>query len=425
MADRNAEHLDVMPTHVARQSSTGLIYLVCVVVCLVEGFGLQSGGMGAPRFAAEFHMVPSHVGLVFLLTSLGLAVGASFGGWVGDRVGPGRAMAIALTLSGIASIGSALVSSEAMLELARTLVGFGLGGSLPNMVALLTATGPVATAPRRVMFSIAGISAGTVIVGLIALLAKQIGWRMLFHLGGWTALLVGVVVWFLLPKMPHPSLAPAERSNRTATGSRLNALFGSDHLFITLFFWLAFFVTSATSYVLFNWIPTFLTHDGLNQHQVGLGMMGLEIGAVADPMGLASLLRPGRIVPVVCRAYGGIVLGLVLLITAPTVPLYLSFVIGFTNFFVSGTTAILFGIVGAFYPEAARGIGIGSSVAMGRLGSGVGPGLAGVMLSAGLTQNRVLAAVVPMLVVALAVLLILLRNPPQALRRPEGSVANF
>jgi MFS transporter, AAHS family, 3-hydroxyphenylpropionic acid transporter len=421
MAGRNAEHLDVMPTHGARQSSTGLIYLVCVVVALVEGFGVQSGGMEAPRFAAEFHMAPDHVGLVFLLTSLGLAVGASFGGWVGDRVGPGRAMAIALALCGIASIGSALATSEAMLELTRTLVGFGLGGTLPNMIALMTATGPAATAPRRVMLSTASLSVGTLIVGLITLFAKQIGWRTMFHLGGWIALLVGATVWFLLPKMPHPSLAPAERSNRTATGSRLNALFGSDHLFITLFFWLAFFVTAATSYLLLNWMPTFMTHAGLNRHQIGLGMIGLSIGGALGPMVLASLLRPGRIVPVVCLAYGGIVLGLVLVITAPTVPLYLSFAIGFTGFFTGGTQAILFGIVGTFYPEAARGTGVGSSVAIGRIGSGVGPGLAGVMLTAGLTQDRVLAAVVPMLVVALAALLILLRNPPQALRRPAST----
>jgi len=133
---------------------------------------------------------------------------------------------------------------------------------------------------------------------------------------------------------------------------------------------------------------------------------------------LASLLKPGRIVLVVCLAYAGIVLGLTLVITAPDSPLYLSFAIGLTGFFTAGAQAVLFGIVGPFYPTAARGTGIGSSIAIGRIGSGVGPALAGIMLSAGLAQNRVLAAAVPMLLVSLVALLFLLSQSPDALRRP-------
>jgi AAHS family 3-hydroxyphenylpropionic acid transporter len=392
--------------------SPSLVYALCGIAGVVEGFGLQSGGMAAPRFAAEFHMAPDHVGLVFLLTSLGLALGASIGGWLGDRVGSGRAMGVAVTLFGLASIGSALATNETTLLIARGVVGLGLGGTLPNMIALLTATGPAIMAPRRVTLSIAGISVGSLIVGLITFLAKQVGWRTMFQLGGWIPLLVGAIVWLLLPHAAQSTrLYPTQ-------GERWRALFGGPRLLVTLFFWFAFFVTAATSYLLINWMPTFLAHSGMNQHQVGLGMIGLSIGAAAGPTLFAGLLRPGRIVPVVCFAYGGIMLGLLLVINAPASPLYLSFAIGFTGLFAAGAQAVLYGIVGPCYPDIARGSGVGYSVAVGRIGSGVGPALAGVMLTAGLSQNHVLAAAIPVLVVALGALLVLFRHPPAALRGP-------
>jgi AAHS family 3-hydroxyphenylpropionic acid transporter len=185
-----------------------------------------------------------------------------------------------------------------------------------------------------------------------------------------------------------------------------------------LFLWLAFFVTAATSYLLINWMPTFLLHAGLDPHQVGIGMIGLAIGGASGPILLAGLLRPGRTRMVICLAYFGIVVGLACLISAPKSLVYLCAAIAFTGFFTSGTQALLFGIVGPFYPVAARGTGVGSAVAVGRIGSGAGPALAGIMLAAGLTQERVMAAAVPMVVLALLALLLLLRRPPEALRGP-------
>ena len=408
------EHAHLAPG--GNSSAPSLVYALCGIAAIVEGFDLQAGGMAAPRFAAEFHMAPDHVGLLFLLTSLGLALGASFGGWLGDRVGSGRAMGASIMLFGLASIGAALATSETTLLIARGVVGLGLGGSLPNMIAQLTATGPAAMAPRRVTLSIAGMSVGALIVGLIAFLAKEIGWRTMFHLSGWIPLLFGVIVWLLLPHAARPTRYHPARDDKPSGGWR--ALFDGPHLRVTLLFWLAFSITTATAYVLINWMPTFLTRSGMNQHQVGLGMIGFSLGAAAGPMLLASLMRPGRTVPVVCFAFGGIMLGLLLVIYAPASPLYHSFAMGFTSLFVAGTQALLYGIVGLFYPDAARGLGVGSSVSVGRIGAGVGPALAGVMLAAGLSQNLVLAAAIPMLVLAMGALLVLLRHPPAALQRP-------
>ena len=391
------------------------VYVLCGLAGIAEGIGIQSAGMAAPKFAAEFHMLPDHVGAIFLLTSLGLALGAGIGGWWGDRIGAGRAMGLAVALFGVASFGSALAPSAASLAGMRTLAGLGLGGGLPNMIALLTHVGPGSSAPRRVTLSIAGISGGALLVALLVLFASATSsWRVIFHLGGGFALLVAALLALFLPGVSTAPTIPGGTAG--AAVKRWHILFAGQYLLTTLLFWLAFFVTAATSYLLINWMPTFLVRSGMHQHEVGIGMIGLAGGSAAGPILLAGLLRPGRLRFVMCLAYVGIVLGLLSLISAPKTIFYLSLATTFTGFFAAGTQAVLFGIIGPFYPASVRGTGVGSAVAVGRIGSGAGPALAGVMLTAGSTQESVLAAVMPLLVLALAALLLLLRAPPQALR---------
>jgi AAHS family 3-hydroxyphenylpropionic acid transporter len=393
----------------SRQRS--LVYVLCACAGIAEGFGLQSGGMAATRFAAEFHMMPDYVGGIFLLTSLGLALGASIGGWWGDRVGAGRAMGLSVALFGLASIGSGMAWSGTALATMRTLTGLGLGGTLPNMITLLTHVGAPGGGPRRVTLSVTAISVGALSVGLMMFfMSSNISWRWIFQVGGWFALLSAAAIAVLLPPLRvRRSYQPALGISRE---ERWRALFGRGQIMTTLLLWLAFFVTAATSYLLINWMPTFLAHAGLDHHQVAMGMIGLAIGGACGPSVLAGLMRPGRTRMVVCLAYGGIVCGLTYLIVAPRSVIFLSCGIAFTGFFTGGTQALLFGIVGAFYPAAARGTGVGSAVAVGRVGSGTGPALAGVMLTAGLTQEWVMAAAVPMLLLALSATLMLLRQPP-------------
>lgn len=396
------------------------VYVVCALAGIVEGFGLQSGGVAAPKFALDFHMRADYVGVVFLMTSLGLALGAGFGGWWGDRVGAGRALAVAVLLFGIASNGSALAPTAAVLTVERALAGVGLGGALPNMIALLTQTGPASAAPRRVTLSIAGISVGSLLVALLVSLAPAtLDWRVIFQLGGGFAIATAVLIVLLCPRDLRSGTARTAGAGRTL--GRWRVLLSRQYLLTTMLFWFACFVTAATSYLLLNWLPTFLVRSGMHQHEVGVGMIGLAVGAAAGPVLLAGLLRPGRTRLVVWVAYAGIVLGLLLLINVPKTILYVCGAIAFTGFFTGGAQAVLFGIVGPFYPDLSRGTAVGAAVAAGRIGSGVGPALAGVMLAAGLTQEKVFAAAVPLLVLALAAVLAVLRRPPEILRKRAGA----
>lgn len=392
----------------ARQRTT--LYVLCALTGIAEGFGLQSGGMAAPKFAAEFHLLPDFVGGIFLLTSLGLALGASVGGWAGDRIGSGRVMNMAVALFGLASIGSARSSTGHELALMRGLMGLGLGGALPNLIALLTYVGRPETASRRVTLSIAAVSGGALLVGLTMVFGgAAVGWRFLFNLGGWPSLVLAAALPFLLPAVRIRRAGHAGQTS--AQAEKWRALFGRGRIATTLLLWFCFFATAAASYLLINWAPTFLLRAGLNQHQVGIAMIGLAIGGAAGPALLGSLLRPTRTRLVVCLAYLGTISGMCLMLIAPKTVFFLSLGIAYTGFFTAGTQGLLFGIVGPFYPPSARGTGVGSAVALGRIGSGAGPAVAGMMLAAGLGQDRVIAAAIPMIVLVIFCLLWLLRRP--------------
>jgi MFS transporter, AAHS family, 3-hydroxyphenylpropionic acid transporter len=67
--------------------------------------------------------------------------------------------------------------------------------------------------------------------------------------------------------------------------------------------------------------------------------------------------------------------------------------------FIVGAQLILFALAPLYYRTAIRGTGVGAAVAVGRLGSVVGPLFAGGLLAGGSGSAAVLLAIVPFVVV--------------------------
>jgi AAHS family 3-hydroxyphenylpropionic acid transporter len=66
---------------------------------------------------------------------------------------------------------------------------------------------------------------------------------------------------------------------------------------------------------------------------------------------------------------------------------------------VTGTQLIQYGLTSGLYATPFRGTGVGFSVALGRLGSIVGPLAVGVLLGAGKDAAQVLGALLPVVLV--------------------------
>ena len=68
---------------------------------------------------------------------------------------------------------------------------------------------------------------------------------------------------------------------------------------------------------------------------------------------------------------------------------------GAVGFFLLGANYALYGVAPVFYPGSARGTGSGASVAVGRVGSILGPLLAGQLINRGISATDVVYYMVP------------------------------
>jgi AAHS family 3-hydroxyphenylpropionic acid transporter len=82
--------------------------------------------------------------------------------------------------------------------------------------------------------------------------------------------------------------------------------------------------------------------------------------------------------------------------------------------FVIGTQLVLYGVAPGYYPTRVRATGVGAAVAAGRIGSIVGPIVAGSMLGAGANAADVVTAMLPVVAIAGIAAVLLLRRPPLA-----------
>jgi len=175
------------------------------VAATVLGATLR-GGFSTIRQNAEFVSV----------TFLGMMVGSFLTGFLGDRYGRRFTYQANLAIFGVASIVAAFAPSMTALILLRFVMGAGLGAE--NVVGYATMTEFVPPQARGKWLGLISVFvvAGLPVTALLGtLIIPRFGWRIMFVLGGFGAL----VVWHLrkaLPESPRwlESIGRSEEADR-------------------------------------------------------------------------------------------------------------------------------------------------------------------------------------------------------------------
>jgi MFS transporter, putative metabolite:H+ symporter len=295
------------------------------------------------------------------VTFVGMMLGSFLTGFLGDRYGRRFTYQANLAIFGFACLASAFAPSMAVLILLRFVMGVGLGAE--NVVGYSTMTEFVPPQARGKWLggmNVIVVSGLPVAALLGTLIIPGLGWRAMFILGGFGAL----VVWYLrkaLPESPrwlesvgrldeaetllqsierevsqqHGPL-PAPASSLSAAPTRNLGSLLSSLLFPRM-------IVGATTLIVMNtlifgfvtWLPTFFVHEGLSivtsfsySLVMSLGApIGSAIGAfTADSWGRkptiagASLLTIvlGGIYPFIHQPATLLVVGFLL-----TVPIYI------------------------------------------------------------------------------------------------------
>jgi AAHS family 4-hydroxybenzoate transporter-like MFS transporter len=404
------------------------LLLLCAAVLFVDGFDTQAIGYVAPDLARDWNLPRGALGPVFSAGLFGLMIGALIFGPVADRIGRKKIIVLSTICFGIGTLATILAQDIYSLIALRFLTGLGLGGAMPNAIALTSEFNPHRRRATMVMAMFVGFSVGAALGGLLAAaLIPHFGWRSIFIVGGIVPILLAPFLAKLLPESirflaltgrDNPQVAnlltrispTAKFSSATRfgvhepklSGLPVGHLFAEKRALTTILFWIVFFMSLLDLYLLSNWLPTVLNDLGASIS------VAAAVGAMLQVGGIVGTFVLGKLID----RFSFRALAITYLFASVAVA-----AIGFSGHSIVFSTIAIFcagfcivggqiasnALTATYYPTAIRSTGVGWALGIGRIGSIVGPLIGGVMLSNQVgPQTLFTAAAVPALIACIA-----------------------
>jgi MFS transporter, AAHS family, 3-hydroxyphenylpropionic acid transporter len=167
----------------------------------------------------------------------------------------------------------------------------------------------------------------------------------------------------------------------------------------TLLLWSGFLLSLLTLYLLLNWLPTLLLGYGLNKAQASVAQIAFNLGGAIAALGMGRLLDSSHRRGSMAAVFTALPVLLACLAFAPRLPWTIVCIVLLLGIVVLASQAGMYAMAPACYPTRIRGVGVGTAVAVGRIGSIVGPAIAGVLVAQGLSTSQLLFNLVPVSVV--------------------------
>jgi len=379
------------------------------------GWALDAMDVGLISFviaqlAVVWEADAGQLGLVASAGFLGMAIGASVGGLVADRIGRRQVFALTLLVYGLATGVSALAMSVGALIALRFVVGLGLGAELPVASTLVSEFSPARIRGRVIVILESSWAVGwtaAALIGYLVIPASDDGWRWALALGAVPAVWAIVVrlrlpesVRFLEAKGRHAEAekivadfedaaavttppATAEAPEPAVSSERpIATLFGARLRRRTISLWLVWFCVNFAYYGAFIWLPTLLVAQGFSLVRSFEYTLIITLAQLPGYAVSAWLVEKwGRRVTLAVFLAGSAV-SAGFFGTADDVTTILVFG-ALLSFFNLGAWGALYAVTPELYPTRVRGTGAGWAAGFGRLASIIAPLCVPLLLAAG------------------------------------------
>lgn len=374
------------------------------------GWALDAMDVGLISFimaalAVHWNLSPTETSWLGSIGFVGMALGATFGGLLADRMGRRQVFALTLLVYGLATGASALAGSLAVLIALRFVVGLGLGAELPVASTLVSEFAPRRIRGRMVVWLEAFWALGwlaAAFIGAFVVSGSENGWRWALALGCVPAAYAIFVrmglpesVRFLESRGRHREAEEVVVSFERAAGGRglardgaaggeaagepaRDAVAGQRSIWSkmlrrrTIALWVVWFCVNLSYYGAFIWIPSLLVEQGYTLVESFTFTLIITLAQLPGYATAAWLIEKwGRRVTLSVLLIGSA--GAAALYGAATTEAMIIVAGCLLSFFNLGAWGALYAIGPELYPATVRGAGTGAAAGFGRLASIIAP----------------------------------------------------
>ncbi|MEX5287366.1 MFS transporter [Acinetobacter towneri] len=419
----------------------------CLMIIIFDGYDLVIYGVALPLLMQEWALSAVQAGLLASTALFGMMFGAMTFGTLSDKLGRKKTIMICVAIfSGFTFLG-AFASNPVEFGILRFLAGLGIGGVMPNVVALMTEYAPKRIRSTLVALMFSGYAIGGMTSALLgAWLVPEFGWKIMFYIAI-IPLVALPLIWKFLPESLMyltnkkeleqtrnivQKISPTQQLNgdtefvlnEVIKGDEapVKALFQQGRTFSTFMFWIAFFMCLLMVYALGSWLPKLMIQAGYSLGASMIFLFALNIGGMIGAIGggaLADRFHIKKVLTImfICGAAALILLGF----NSPQIVLYT--LIAVAGAATIGSQILLYTFVAQYYPSTVRSTGMGWASGIGRIGAIVGPVLTGALLTMNLPhQMNFFAIAIPGVIAALAIFMVNLKTSVEAKAAAEPAV---
>lgn len=374
--------------------------LLSAMGVFLDGYDLTIISVALLYIVPTFHPLAATLGLVAASAVAGMFVGSLVLGNLSDRYGRRTMYLFDLLFFVVFAILSALSRNMTELIIFRFLLGVGIGADYPVSSALTAEFAPRKRRGLLLVATIASYQVGAVVAYVVGLLLLPTGadaWRWMLASGAIPAL---IVVWARrsIPESPrwlhsagkeqesqavyqaigvrdtlHDVAAPLVSTDSRPRMGNFRRLFHKDHLRMTIFTSLTWFLFDAGAYAFSIFYPTiFKSLKGSTLESSVLA--SAIISAVAFVGIILNLLLVDRIGRKPIQFVGLLGLGLMFLLMSVIKPGFAIFVVLFMvmYIFLQGPAQMTYVYATEVFPTSIRATGQGFATAVSRIGGLLG-----------------------------------------------------
>ena len=396
----------------------GMVLFWCAFIIVFDGYDLVIYGSALSSILAEWGITPKEAGSLQSLALFGMMLGALVFGPLADKIGRKKVIIMCVALFSVFTAAIVFVNDPTTFGIFRFIAGLGLGGVMPNTVALMTEYSPKKLKSTLVSMMFSGYSVGGVMAARLAIIVIQpLGWKALFLVGG-LPLLALPFMYKTLQESPRFLIAKNENEKlgkilekldsnykfdpshtfvmdniKEEKGAPIVNLFRNNRAFSTVLFWVAFFMCLLMIYGLNTWLPQLIRGTGVEVNGLTF-LLVLNFGAIFGAIfgGQLADRFGSKIILSIFFLGASISLTLLGFIDNLFIMYILASIAGATTI---GTQIIMNAYISQYYPVEMRSSGLGWALGIGRLGAMAGPMIGGLLMTMSLPfyQNFLVFAV--------------------------------